>query len=389
MNQTALVDTYAQFPLALVSGRGARVTDAKGREYWDFYGGHAVALLGQAHPAVTQALSEQAGKLSFYSNVVPLEIRTRAAEALAAFAPDGLKRVFFCNSGTEANENALKLAIQQTGRARIAALHEAFHGRTLLSLSATAGDKLRRPFEKLLCPTLRLRANAVEDVKQIDESVAAVIVEPIQSMAGVIELTPEFRQALRAQCDKVGALLIYDEVQTGLGRLGRPFAAGEFGVAPDMVTLAKGIANGVPMGAVLMNARVASQIHGGDLGTTFGGGPLACAAMLAVLETIEREQLVEHAAALGHLMQRKLRVGPVRDVVGRGCLIGLRVAGEAKKLQSRLLERGFITGTSGDPNVLRLLPPINLPPQAVEELSAALAALGETSDEALAQPVGS
>ncbi len=388
MSRSALVNTYPQLPLQIVCGDGARVRDDRGREYWDFYGGHAVALLGHSHPAVTRAVAEQAARLTFYSNAVRLEIRERAAERLCAFAPDGLTHVFFCNSGAEANENALKLAIQRTGRKQIAALAGGFHGRTLLALAATASEKLRAPYEDLLCPTLRLRPNAVEDVERVDERVAAVIVEPIQSMAGVVELSGTFLRALRRRCDRVGALLIYDEVQTGFGRLGRPFAAGEFDVLPDLVTLAKGIASGVPMGAVLMTKPVASAVGVGDLGTTFGGGPLACAALRAVLETIEAEQLMNHAAAFGTLARAALKVGPVEQILGRGCLIGLRVSLDARALQAALLERGVITGTSLDPHVLRILPPINIPLEAVDALSAALLALGEGHDAPLAEHAG-
>lgn len=384
MKLPALVETYAQFPFTLVAGQGARVRDTTGREYWDFYGGHAVALLGQAHPAVVHALQAQAERLTFYSNVVPLDIRARAAECLCAFAPDGLEHVFFCNSGAEANENALKIAIQHTGRRHIAALEGAFHGRTLLALAATAKPNLRQPFDGLLCPTLRLRPNVLDDVAQIDEHIAAVIVEPILSTAGVVELQPEFLAALRQRCDAVGARLIYDEVQTGMGRLGRPLAAGEHGITPDMVTLAKGMANGVPMGAVLMTPAVAVRVKLDDLGTTFGGGPLACAALLAVLDTIAAAGLIDHARELGTGMQSTLRVGPVEAVRGRGCLIGLRVRGEARPVQRGLLARGFITGTSADPRVLRLLPPINLPFEAVDALAAALANLGEPTDATLA-----
>lgn len=381
----ALVDTYAQLPFTLDSGRGSRVRDNNGREYWDLYGGHAVALLGHSHPAVTRALAVQAERLTFYSNVAPLAVRTEAAERLAGFAPPELSRVFFCNSGTEANENALKLAIQQTGRRRIAALVGGFHGRTLLSLSATAGEKFRRPFVELLCPAAHLRPNDPAEVEKIDDSIAAVIVEPVQSMAGVVELTPVFLQALRAQCDAVGALLIYDEVQTGTGRLGRPFAAGEHEVLPDFVTLAKGIANGMPMGAVLMRQAIAARLTPGDLGTTFGGGPLACAALLAVLETIEREQLIEHCLALGTQARAVLKTGPVREVIGRGALLGLRLEGEARPLHRALLQRGFITGTSDDPHILRLLPPINTPLVAFDQLAAILNEIG-ADHAALSEP---
>ncbi|MFO0839277.1 MAG: aminotransferase class III-fold pyridoxal phosphate-dependent enzyme [Phycisphaerae bacterium] len=367
----ALLDTYAQFPLQIASGRGSRVRDVHGSEYWDFYGGHAVALLGHSHPAVTRAVAQQCDSLAFYSNVVPLEIRTRAAERLCRFAGAGLEHVFFCNSGGEANENALKLSIQQTGRARLATLEGGWHGRTTLALAVTTEEKLRRPMSRVLCDCVRLTPNdcSAENLARLDESVAATMVEPIQSIAGIVALTPEFLAALRRRCDAVGALLIYDEVQTGMGRLGRPFVAGWHGVSADMVTSAKGIANGIPMGAVLMTARVASRVGQGDLGSTFGGGPVACAAMLAVLEAIERDELVASAERLGRLMHESLRVGPVQTVLGRGCLIGLRVGGGAKALQAALFEHGFIVGTSADPNVIRLMPPINTPEAAVEELA--------------------
>jgi acetylornithine/succinyldiaminopimelate/putrescine aminotransferase len=377
VNKAALVETYAQFPFALVEGRGSRVRDTEGREYWDLYGGHAVTLLGHAHPGVTRAVAEQAGRLTFYSNVAPLEVRTRAAERLCGFAPPGLEHVFFCNSGSEANENALKLAVQQTARKRIAALDGAFHGRTLLALAATDGDKLRGPFGELLCPTLRLTPNALDDVREIDDTIAAVIIEPVQSMAGVVVLSDDYLRALRRRCDEVGALLIYDEVQTGMGRLGRPLAAGEFDVLPDMATLAKGIANGIPMGALLMSPRVAEQVKQNDLGSTFGGGPVACAALLAVLEAIEREGLMAHAARFGELARPRLRVGAVQSVLGRGCLLGLRLSVPAQRVRDALYSLGFLTATSGDPFVLRLLPPINTPAEAIEELAEALTEIGD------------
>lgn len=381
---SALVETYPPMPLEIVSGRGSRVVDATGREYWDFYGGHAVALLGHAHPAVSTALAAQADRLAFYSNAVPLEIRTRAAERLCAFAPQGLEHVFFCNSGAEANENALKLAIARTGRTRIAALAGGFHGRTLLALSATAGEALRTPFSPLLADCVRLTPNEPVELTRIDATVAAVIVEPIQSLAGIRVLSGDYLRALRQRCDAVGTWLIYDEVQTGMGRCGRPLIAGEHGVLPDLATLAKGIANGVPMGALLMSPRVAAGLRTGDLGSTFGGGPLACAALIAVLETLEREVLVERAARLGDEMHAALRGGMVGEVLGRGGLIGLRLNTPAKPVQRELLSRGFITGTSDDPHVLRLMPPITLPFEAVHALAGALHEMGAHHHASLA-----
>ncbi len=323
-------------------------------------------------PRSSEAIAKQAAELTFYSNALALDVRTQAAERLAAFAPPGLSRVFFCNSGAEANENAIKLAIRHTRRTRIASLVGGWHGRTLLCLAATDDPKITTPFAGLLCDAIRLRPNEIGDVEKIDATIAAVILEPIQSIAGIVELGGDFLRALRQRCDQTGTLLIYDEIQTGMGRLGRPLAAGDFGVTPDLATLAKGIANGIPMGAVLISDPVAAEIKTGDLASTFGGGPVACAAHLAVLDTIQRENLVAHARELGEAMRGRLCVGPVEAVLGRGCLIGLRVRGDAKSLQGRLMERGFVTGTSANPQVLRLMPPINMPLDAVSELAAAL-----------------
>ncbi len=384
---TALIDTYAQYPLELVSGAGSRVRTRDGRELWDLYGGHAVCALGHSHPEIADALASQARTLAFYSNVVPLEVRTRAAEALVAFANSvgdkstpiggaahaGFASVFFCNSGAEANENALKLALQLTGRRKLAAIAGGWHGRTLLTLSATTDDKLTRPLDGALLPCVRLRPNDPADLAQLDHSIAAVMAEPIMSIAGIVELEPAYLQALRQRCTEIEAMLIYDEVQTGVGRLGRPYVAGAGGVWPDFSTSAKSLANGVPIGALLMAPAVAARVKQGDLGSTFGGGPLACAALLATLAVIERDGLLAHAARLGALCHERLHVGPVRAVLGRGCLIGLRVAGPAKRVQQTLLERGFITGTSADPSVLRLMPPLNTPVEALDELAAAMA----------------
>ena len=273
-------------------------------------------------------------------------------------------------AGRRPTKSRLKLALRQTGRRRLASLTGGWHGRSLLCLAATDDTKITTPFAPLLLESIRLRPNHVEDVGKIDDTIAAVILEPIQSIAGIVELGGEFLRALRTRCQETGTLLIYDEIQTGMGRLGRPLAAGDFGVTPDLATLAKGIANGLPMAAVLIGDRIAEKIKMGDLASTFGGGPVACAAHLAVLETIERQDLLAHAQELGEAIRRQLCVGPVEAILGRGCLIGLRVRGDAKALHRRLMDRGFVTGTSANPQVLRLMPPINTPLDAVAELAA-------------------
>lgn len=387
MTVTAHVATYAQLPLRIVGGRDCRLFAADGREYWDFYGGHAVCIAGHSRPEIRDALAAQADALAFYSNVLPLEVRDRAALRLTRFAGAGMQSVFFCNSGAEANENALKLAIQRTGRTRIAALTGGWHGRTLLALSATTDAKLLAPLAPLLCDCVKVTPNAIDELERIDETVAAVLVEPILSIAGIVELSAEFLKRLRERCTAVGAMLIYDEIQTGMGRLGRPFVAGAHGVHPDMLTSAKGLANGVPAGALFMSAEVAAGVKSGDLGSTFGGGPLACAAILATLEIIERERLCERAARIGESCRERLCVGPVTHVLGRGCLVGLKVPTGARPVQEALLTRGFITGTSADPAVLRLMPPLTLPEAAIDALAAALAALPGENTANVSPPI--
>ena len=367
----ALIDTYAQFPLDVVSGHGSRLRDRGGREYWDFYGGHAVALLGHSHPAVVEAIAKQAAELTFYSNAFALDVRTQAAERLAAFAPPGLSRVFFCNSGAEANENAIKLAIRHTGALALPRWSAAGTAARCCVLPRRTIRKLRRRSPaccatRSACGPTR-SATSRESTRRSRRSFWSRFRASRASWNSAATSS-----ALRQRCDQTGTLLIYDEIQTGMGRLGRPLAAGDFGVTPDLATLAKGIANGIPMGAVLMSDPVAAKIKTGDLASTFGGGPVACAAHLAVLDTIQRENLVAGARELGEAMRGQLCVGPVEAVLGRGCLIGLRVRGDAKLLQGRLMNSGFVTGTSANPQVLRLMPPINMPLGAVLELSAAL-----------------
>ena len=364
-----LLPTYAPYPFLLVSGAGDRVFDDQGKAYLDFYGGHCVASTGHCHPAVAAAITDQARKLIFYSAAAQLPIRDQAAQTLVEFTGAGMASVFFCNSGAEANESALKIALKLTARKQLAAFHGAFHGRSLLALSVTDSPALRQDYEALLAPTQFLPFADAAALAAADFSgVAAVIVEPIQSMAGVKTATAEWFAALREKCTRAGTLLIFDEVQTGIGRLGAPFAAQFYGVAPDLITCAKGMASGVPMGGVLMSAAVASALKPGDLGSTFGGGPLACAALIATLKVIGDEKLMERAKVLAKSIRGALDGGVVREVRGEGLLLGLNAGAQAKTLKASLLNKCILVGGSDDPGVLRLMPPLTVSARAVEKL---------------------
>ncbi len=365
----ALLPTYAPYPFPLLSGEGERVRDDAGRDYLDFYGGHCVAATGHSHPKVAAAVATQARELIFYSAAARLPVRDAAAEALVAFAPAHIASVFFCNSGAEANESALKIAAQLTGRARYTAFAGSFHGRSLLALSVTDSPSLKKGLEPLLAPVDFLPFGDLAALAGADFSKsAAVIVEPIQSMAGVSTASREWFQELSEKCHRQGALLIFDEVQTGMGRLGTPFAAQFYGIEPDLMTLAKGIASGVPMGALLMTAEVARALKSGDLGSTFGGGPLACAALLATLEVIREEKLMDNAAAQAARIRKVLAGSFVTEVRGEGLLLGLKCGGHASSLKKELQESRILVGGSSDPEVLRLMPPLSVSASAVEAL---------------------
>lgn len=363
---SALLPTYPPYPFPIVGGAGDHVFDADGNAYLDLYGGHCVCSTGHAHPRVAKALADQATQLLFYSTAATLPIRDEAANRLAAFAPDAIARVFFCNSGAEANENALKVAVKRTGRKRFVAFRGGWHGRTLLALSVTDDPPLRAPLEGLLAPVtfLPFGDTAALDERVIGEA-AAVILEPIQSMAGVVTAAPAWFAALRDVCTRTGTLLVFDEVQTGMGRTGAPFAAQLYGVTPDMMTTAKGIASGVPMGALLMTDDVAAGLGRGDLGSTFGGGPLAAAALIATLDVIHDENLVARAADLEGRIRAGFANSPVRAVRGAGMLLGLDVGPRAAGLKAWLQGRHILVGGSHDPNVLRIMAPLTLRDESV------------------------
>ncbi len=354
------IPTYKKMPLALVRGEGTYVWDADGRRYLDFYGGHCVTLLGHCPPRVVAAVQAQAAQLIFYSNVAYSPVRARAAALLAGVAPAGMGRVFFCNSGAEANETALKLARKHTGRSGLIATEGGFHGRTLGSLAATWNERYRAPYAAVLPPTHFVPfgdLRAVEAVFETHGDVAAVLLEPIQSMAGITVAPKRYFAGLRALCDRHGALLIFDEVQTGVGRTGTFSISEHLGVAPDLITLAKSLGSGVPVGAVLASEEIAAGVQVGDQGTTFGGGMLAMAAVAATLETIREDRLMDRAPVI--FEQIREAVAPAaRDVRGRGCLVGVELDGPAAPVLAALRREGVLAGGAGNPHVLRLMPPL-------------------------------
>ncbi len=371
---SALLDVYAQLPLEPARGRGVELFTAGGQRYLDFYGGHAVALLGYGHPRLTAALAAQAGTLFFQSNVVPLAGRERAARALVDFGPEGLTRVFLVNSGAEANENALRIAFLATGRSGVVAVEGAFHGRTAAAAAVTQGHERwyafpDRPFPVTMVPA----GDAAALERAVTADTAAVILEPVQGMAGARALPADFLRAARAATAARGACLVFDEVQCGMGRSGEPFAAQAYGVTPDLLTTAKGLAGGFPAGAVLVSDALAASVPRGALGTTFGGGPLAAALIETVIAVIGEEQLLPRVRRLSARLRAECVTGPVTAVQGLGFLLGLRTGPPATEVAAALRTKGILAGGSADPHVVRLLPPLVLEDAHVDELVRALA----------------
>jgi acetylornithine/N-succinyldiaminopimelate aminotransferase len=357
------VETYKKMPISVERGEGSWVWTSEGEKYLDLYGGHAVCATGHSHPHVVKAIREQAEKVLFYSNLVYSEIRARAAEKLVSVAPDGLTKAFFCNSGTEANENAMRMARMATRREKIVTFTGGFHGRTADSISATFLGKYREIGKPNVPGHVAAEFGNIGSVRSVvDGDTAAIMLEPIQSMAGVTEAEPAFFRQLRELCDDRGIILIFDEVQTGIGRTGDWFFAGSEhagGVVPDIISLAKSLGSGVPVGACLVNDKVSTNIKINDLGTTFGGGMIAMAATVATLEAIEQDGMIANATVIEHHLRDSLvGVPSVKSIKGKGCLLGIEFDGPCAPVHQRLLENKIITGTSSDPNVLRLLPPL-------------------------------
>lgn len=359
-----LYPVYPLFDIEIAKGLGCHVWDTHGTEYLDLYGGHAVISIGHCHPHYVEAISQQAATLGFYSNSVENSLQVRLAERLGKACGYEDYALFLINSGAEANENALKLASFHTGRSRVLAAGYAFHGRTSLAVEATDNPKIVAPINQNGHVTF-LPLNDLDAFKtELDKGdVAAVIVECIQGVGGIRMATAEFMQGLRKACDANGTVFICDEIQCGYGRSGRFFAHQHLGIRPDLITVAKGIGNGFPMGGVLISPKF--QAVYGQLGTTFGGNHLACAAAIAVLDVIEGEQLIDNAARVGEHLLKRLRAlaeshPAITDVRGEGLMIGIEYAQPIKALRTHLVkEEHVFTGTAST-NILRLLPPLCL-----------------------------
>ena len=366
-----LFDVYPLFDIKIVKGQGCRVWDDQGQEYLDLYGGHAVISVGHAHPHYVEAVSRQVGQLGFYSNSVVNPLQQQLAERLGRVSGYDDYQLFLINSGAEANENALKLASFHTGRTRILSAQKAFHGRTSLAVEATDNPKIIAPVNANGHVTyLPLNDFAAWEQELAKGDVAAVILECIQGVGGIRMATPEFAQGLAEACKRHGAVLICDEIQCGYGRSGRFFAHQWLGIRPDIITVAKGIANGFPMGGVLISPMFVPVY--GQLGTTFGGNHLGCAAALAVLDVIEQENLVQNADEMGNYLLSQLRkmqaeVPHITDVRGRGLMIGIELDVPQKSVREPLIyDEHVFTGCSGT-SVLRLLPPLCLSKAEADE----------------------
>jgi acetylornithine/succinyldiaminopimelate/putrescine aminotransferase len=373
---SALLPVYAQMPVRPVSGRGAWLVDEDGAEWLDAYGGHAVASTGHSHPRVVTAISEQAGRLFFYSSAVPHPLRARLAEEIASRCPDPLGRVFFCNSGAEANENALHLARKATGRQAVVSVTGGWHGRTVATLACCDGRRYEAGALRAgMALSSRVAFNDIASLDTVlDHSMAALIVEPVQGMAGARDCSADFLAAARRICTERGIALLFDEVQCGVGRTGAFTAAELYGVVPDGLTMAKGLGSGYPIGAVVAGPMLADGVGVGDLGSTFGGGPVACAAALATLAVIAEEDLLGNATRVGARISAGARALGARRVWGRGLLLGLDLGRPAREVQQALFGRRILTGTSSDPDILRIMPPLTL---SAEEADLLLAGLRE------------
>lgn len=373
------IPVYGHLPFVPAHASGCDIVTADGRRILDLYGGHAVVALGYSHPGLVEAIQRQTEDLLFQSNAVALNVRANAAEQLLSIAPENLSRAFFVNSGAEANENALRMALVATGRNKVLAVTQGFHGRTAAAGAVTWNSEKwygfpAKPFDVDFIP----RDDSAAATAMIDDSVAAIIFEPIQGVAGAYDLSTDFIATLRSASEKKGALLIADEVQSGIGRSGQFFAVQEYGIRPDILTSAKALGGGIPCGAVICTEAIAQRFGPGDLGTTFGGGPVASAAVVAVIKSIKAEKLLRNVREREAQIRSECLVGPVKKIQGMGLLLGLVCSCPARDVRDELLAQDILTGTSGDANVLRILAPLVIEKHHVTRLATALESIAVT-----------
>ncbi|KYG81010.1 acetylornithine aminotransferase [Roseivirga ehrenbergii] len=367
-----LFDVYPLYPIEPARALGAKLWDKEGKEYLDLYGGHAVISIGHTHPHYVKRITDQLSKIGFYSNAVQNSLQEELAEAMGRISGYYDYQFFMCSSGAEANENALKLASFHTGNRKIIAVENAFHGRTSGAVAATDNPKIVAPFnnghEVVFVPM-----NDLEVLTSVfDDEVAGVIIEGIQGVAGLYTPSDAFLAKARELCDKYEAVLILDEVQSGAGRTGKFFAHQHSVVRPDIITMAKGMGNGFPVGCVLISPEI--EPWHGMLGTTFGGNHLACAASLAVLEVIEEEHLLKNAAKMGAYLEGELnKIQAVKEVRGKGLMIGAEFDFDVAALRKALIfEHSIFTGSASNKNTIRILPPLNISKAELDQFLAAL-----------------
>lgn len=369
-----MLDTLGagRLPITLQSGEGALLFDVNGKTYWDFYGGHAVTILGQGNKRWADAIHSQALQLSFFTTIADIPVRTRATAALCAFT--GMPVAWFVNSGAEANEAALKIARKATGRPTIVAMEHGFHGRTMGPLGVTWGYREQHAPQHGQVRFVKFGdLDALREA--VDDTVAAVMLEPVQGIAGIVSPPEGYLKAVEELCHARGALLICDEVQSGIGRMGFPLVSKAMGASPDLVTVGKGVGGGFPVAALLLTDAMAKTVKPSEHGTTFGGAPMACAAVEATLEIIVADRLLDQANAIGARAKEVLAMPGVVEVRGGGVWIGVELDRPAKPVAAALLDKGFLVGTSSDPKVIRLCPPAVMPLYVVDQLAEALRAV--------------
>ncbi len=363
-----LFEVYPLFDVEPVEADGALLFDRQGNKYLDFYGGHAVISIGHGHPHFIERITDQLGKLAFYSNSVPINLQKDLAHKLGEMSGYYSWNLFLCNSGAEANENAMKLASAHNSRKKVMAFTGGFHGRTSLAVAATDNPNIVFPVNES-AEILRFNFEDFEGTESAlkKEDICCVIIEGIQGVGGIVEPSTDFLRHLRTLCDETGTILILDEVQSGFGRSGRFFAHQHSFVQPDIISIAKGMGNGFPVGGILISPTLKPKI--GMLGTTFGGNHLACAASLAVLEIIENEKLIQNAANMGKLLIEELgQISAIKDIRGRGLMLGLEFEFPIAEMRKKLLyEQKVFTGSSSNKNTLRLLPPLNIGEKEVNQ----------------------